>query len=134
VERLNGIIKNDYLYPRKRATDFKSLRKDLDRVVKLYNEDRPHAELGDLTPVEFEKRLLEQEYLKNAVMELHNFDLKRKKGFLEASANRIIEEKKPASNLPAGFAHSPRSNYSSECLRVRLQQHATHSNQVWQHL
>jgi putative transposase len=114
VERLNGIIKNDYLYPRKGAIDLKSLRKELDCVVKLYNEKRPHAELENLTPVEFEWKLLEQEYTKNAVMELYNFDLKRKKGFLEASANRIIEEKKPASNLPAGFDHSPRSNYSSE--------------------
>lgn len=114
VERLNGIIKNDYLYPRKRAKDLKSLRKDLDYVVKLYNEVRPHAELENLTPVEFERKLLEQEYRENAVMELYNFDLKHKKGFLEASTNRIIEEKKPASNIPAGFNHSPRSNYSSE--------------------
>jgi putative transposase len=85
VERLNGIIKNDYLYPRKRAIDLKSLSKDLNYVVKLYNEERPHAELGNLSPVEFERRLLEQEHMKNAVMELYNFDLKRKKGFLEAS-------------------------------------------------
>lgn len=77
AERLNGIIKNDYLYPRKRAKDFKSLCKELDIVVRLYNEERPHSELNDLTPVEFERRLLEQEHNKHPVMELYDFNLKR---------------------------------------------------------
>ncbi|TCO00611.1 IS3 family transposase [Natronoflexus pectinivorans] len=114
VERLNGIIKNDYLYPRKRATDLKSLRKELKLVVKLYNEVRPHMELGDLTPIEFERKSLEQAHRKNAEMELYNFDLKPEQRFLEAYTNRIIEEKKPADLVSADFNHSPRSNYSSE--------------------
>lgn len=114
AERLNGIIKNDYLYPRKKAFDLKSLRKEVKEVVRLYNEVRPHSELNNLTPSEFEKRLHLSEYKKNAVMELYNFDEKRKKGFLKASPNGILKKNKPASDTPAGFDHSVRSNYSSE--------------------
>lgn len=114
VERLNGIIKNDYLYPRKRAVDLKSLGKELDMVVKLYNEVRPHSELGNLTPVEFERRCQEQANLQNTEMELYNFDAMRERGFLKAYPNRILEEKKPTSVAPVGFDHSLRSNYSSE--------------------
>lgn len=43
VERLNGIIKNDYLYPRKKISGLKSLKKEMAIIVKLYNEKRPHS-------------------------------------------------------------------------------------------
>ena len=114
VERLNGIIKNEYLYPRKRAFDLKSLRKEVDKVVRLYNEVRPHSELNNLSPVEFEKKLGLLEYKKNAEMELYNFERKREQGFLKAYPNGIFKENKPASEPPAGSEHSVRSNYSLE--------------------
>ena len=52
AERLNGIIKNNYLYPYG-PKDMKSLRKMLDRAVIMYNTGKPHKALKKLTPTEF---------------------------------------------------------------------------------
>jgi transposase InsO family protein len=52
AERLNGIIKNNYLYPY-RPTNIKSLRKLLDKAVLMYNTQKPHKALGKLTPKAF---------------------------------------------------------------------------------
>lgn len=56
-ERLNGIIKNEYLVYRN-IQNLEQLVKQLDRDVKLYNQDRPHWELGMMTPIEYESQLL----------------------------------------------------------------------------
>ena len=37
---------------------FDALLKNVDRAVKLYNEERPHKSLNYLTPVDFEKKQL----------------------------------------------------------------------------
>ena len=49
AERINGIIKDEYLshYSVKNLAEAKEL---LDFAVKLYNEDRPHMSIGMLTP------------------------------------------------------------------------------------
>jgi transposase InsO family protein len=52
AERLNGIIKNNYLYPYG-PTNIISLRKMLDKAVLMYNTGKPHKALGKLTPKEF---------------------------------------------------------------------------------
>jgi transposase InsO family protein len=52
AERLNGIIKNNYLYPYG-PTNIKSLKKLLDKAVYMYNTGKPHKALGKLTPKEF---------------------------------------------------------------------------------
>jgi transposase InsO family protein len=52
AERLNGLIKNDYLQYYAPA-DFKELQKQLVRAVKNYNS-KPHSELKRLSPLEFE--------------------------------------------------------------------------------
>lgn len=57
AERVNGVIKNNYLKHRKIET-FEDLIKEVDRAVKLYNHDKPHKSLNRLTPVEFENRIL----------------------------------------------------------------------------
>jgi transposase InsO family protein len=49
AERLNGVIKNNYLYlygPK----DLISLRKLLEKAVWMYNTGKPHTALGKLTP------------------------------------------------------------------------------------
>jgi putative transposase len=49
AERINGIIKGEYLFDFK----IKSLSKAkevLESVVKLYNEERPHSSIGNTTP------------------------------------------------------------------------------------
>jgi putative transposase len=55
-ERLNGIVKNEYLIHRK-ISDLASLKKHLAKTVELYNEERPHGELGKISPTQFENKL-----------------------------------------------------------------------------
>jgi putative transposase len=52
AERLNGIIKNNYLYPYG-PTNMTSLKKLLDKAVFMYNTGKPHKALGKLTPKSF---------------------------------------------------------------------------------
>lgn len=55
-ESLNNVVKNKYLVFRgiKSLTD---LKKELDRTVELYNSEKPHSSLHNMTPYEFEKSL-----------------------------------------------------------------------------
>jgi transposase InsO family protein len=59
AERLNGIIKNNYLYPYG-PTNMASLKKLLDKAVLLYNTGKPHKALGKLTPKSF-KNIIDNE-------------------------------------------------------------------------
>ena len=54
-ERLNGIIKNDYIYPYG-PDDRPALKKDLKKAVWMYNNEKPHSSLNDLTPVQYRKK------------------------------------------------------------------------------
>ena len=56
AERLNGIIKNNYLVHRN-INCFSELKRELDRAVKLYNRHKPHKGLQDQTPLEFEQNI-----------------------------------------------------------------------------
>jgi transposase InsO family protein len=56
AERLNGIIKNNYLYPYG-PTSENSLKRLLDKAVLMYNTGKPHKALGKLTPSEFKKTI-----------------------------------------------------------------------------
>lgn len=57
AERLNGIIKNNYLKYCNINT-FEELKKNVDRVVALYNVEKPHKALKYKTPLSFENNLL----------------------------------------------------------------------------
>ena len=54
IERVNGIIKNQYLY-RWKITNFHQLRKKLRDAVSAYNFEKQHRSLKKLTPVDFEE-------------------------------------------------------------------------------
>jgi hypothetical protein len=54
AERINGVIKNNYLIHRKINT-FDELVKEVDRSVYLYNDQKPHIALQRKTPNQFEK-------------------------------------------------------------------------------
>jgi putative transposase len=56
AERLNGIIKNNYLYPYG-PTNMTSLKKLLDKAVLMYNTGKPHRALGKLTPRAFKEAI-----------------------------------------------------------------------------
>lgn len=53
AERINGVIKNNYLVHRS-ITNFNQLIREVDRAVNLYNHQKPHKGLNRLTPVHFE--------------------------------------------------------------------------------
>lgn len=57
AERLNGIIKNNYLIHYNIKT-YKQLVKSVDRSVQLYNQERPHKSLKYKTPINFENEII----------------------------------------------------------------------------
>ena len=57
VERLNGVIKNNYLIHRG-INSFIDLKKEVDRTVLLYNNEKPHIGLQRKSPIEFENYYL----------------------------------------------------------------------------
>lgn len=72
AERLNGIIKNDYLQYYD-TSSFGKLCKSLDTVVWLYNNERPHSELDNMTPVAFENLVRQQNESERKKMTLYDF-------------------------------------------------------------
>jgi transposase InsO family protein len=61
AERLNGIIKNNYLYPYG-PTNMSSLKRLLDKAVTMYNTGKPHKALGKLTPRSFKETIDNENY------------------------------------------------------------------------
>ncbi len=59
AERINRTIKNDYI-EHWRPRDYEQLKRMVAKAVNQYNNDRPHDNIGKLSPAEFEKRLLEE--------------------------------------------------------------------------
>lgn len=57
AERINGVIKNNYLRHRN-IKSFEELQRELDRAVLLYNTQKPHSALQKKPPVTFEQELL----------------------------------------------------------------------------
>lgn len=57
AERLNGVIKNNYLKHRT-IKNFKDLAKEVDRTVSLYNTQKPHIALNRKTPYDVETEYL----------------------------------------------------------------------------
>lgn len=57
AERINGVIKNNYLKHRE-ISSYSDLVKEVDRSVQLYNEEKPHSKLNRKTPVEFENHYI----------------------------------------------------------------------------
>lgn len=52
AERINGTIKNSYLYCYA-PENFEELRKQLKRAVHMYNNEKPHRALNRMTPVHY---------------------------------------------------------------------------------
>ncbi len=64
AERLNGVIKNNYLKHRI-INSYEDLQKEVDRAVQLYNYEKPHIGLNRKTPIEFEKSYFCKTHLPN---------------------------------------------------------------------
>lgn len=54
AERVNGVIKNNYL-KHWEISDYNQLAKSVDRSVWLYNNEKPHLKLQRTSPIKFEK-------------------------------------------------------------------------------
>lgn len=91
AERINGVIKNNYLIHRTIET-LNQLIHEVDRSVQLYNSDKPHKELKRLTPIEFEKKILNLDQ-QNMPRMTESFDAKH--GILGASSPFNSEQNKP---------------------------------------
>jgi transposase InsO family protein len=60
AERINGVIKNNYLIHRS-IDSFSGLVKEVDRSVQRYNEKKPHKALNRVSPLTFEKSSIKHE-------------------------------------------------------------------------
>lgn len=57
AERINGVIKNNYLLYRD-VTSFETLVAHVDQAVIAYNTTKPHSRLQRMSPITFEQNLL----------------------------------------------------------------------------
>lgn len=62
AERINGIIKNNYLIHKEIKT-LKQLIKEVDQSVFLYNNEKPHIALKRMTPFQFENLIISKQDL-----------------------------------------------------------------------
>lgn len=62
AERVNGIIKNEYLFD-KEVNDIKGAKAALNEAIHLYNHERPHLSIGMLTPQHVHQNDLQTEKL-----------------------------------------------------------------------
>ena len=60
AERLNGIIKNSYLYLYG-PSNMSSLVRMLEKAIRMYNTEKPHSSLGKKTPISFLLNTVENE-------------------------------------------------------------------------
>jgi transposase InsO family protein len=60
AERINGIIKNEYLFEKEINTLSKA-QNELRKAADLYNNERPHMSLGMLTPKQVHEQKLKPE-------------------------------------------------------------------------
>lgn len=117
AERINGIIKNDYLI----GYDIEmlsQLEKALARSVKLYNAC-PHGELGMNSPLEFEELLEQTPKQEHPVMQLYDFTKTKseniKMGFKRHKTMKIAgKEKTVTLKNKATVNHFRGSAYSLE--------------------
>jgi len=73
AERVNGVIKNNYLLPWKTKNE-EELWKNVDKAINLYNTEKPHKALNKLTPIGFENSLILQPQTRPMMTE--SFDAK----------------------------------------------------------
>jgi transposase InsO family protein len=73
AERINKTIKEEYLDFWKPKT-FEELKKYLEKAVNQYNNIRPHNHLGKLSPIDFEKRWLNNSLITKPIFTIFDYD------------------------------------------------------------
>ena len=56
AERINGTIKNDFLYHCK-VQNLLDAKRELKRVINIYNEERPHSSIEYLSPTNAHQKI-----------------------------------------------------------------------------
>ncbi len=77
AERVNGIIKEEYLN-HYQTDNLPEAKKQLQKAIQLYNNDRPHMSIGNLTPNKLHnnKKQNHQRLWKNYFKKLNTFENK----------------------------------------------------------
>ncbi len=91
AERINGVIKNNYLR-HKTITDYERLQKEVDRCVSLYNTSKPHIALHRKSPITFEKETI---HLQQQTKPMMTKSLYANHQILGASSPKKSEQTKP---------------------------------------
>jgi putative transposase len=86
AERVNGIIKNDYLFPH-RPENFDNLTAMTHQVIFRYNYERPHRSLGKVSPDQFEKLRHDQQALAIVKKEKR---IKKRKNALDVDNSKLV--------------------------------------------
>jgi len=79
IERLNDTVKNQYLN-RMEINNRRQLEIKLDEAVKAYNGTRPHQSLNNMSPVQYEKHLLDIQKDKRCKMKIYTVNVSQKSG------------------------------------------------------
>jgi putative transposase len=77
AERVNGIIKEEYLN-HYQTGNLPEAKKQLEKAIRLYNNDRPHMSIGNLTPNKLHnnKKINTQRLWKNYFKKRNTFENK----------------------------------------------------------
>ena len=77
AERVNGIIKEEYLN-NYQTENLQEATRQLKKAINLYNNDRPHMSISNLTPTQLHnnQKLNHQRLWKNYYKKLNNFESK----------------------------------------------------------
>jgi transposase InsO family protein len=117
AERINGIIKNDYL-ANKKITSLNDLKKALSKAVDLYNHC-PNGSLGMHSPVDFEQAVKQIPPTESPQLTLYDFNKTKEEnsrlGFSRHQTMRITPKKNAVvliTKTTAGY--SPGSDYPLE--------------------
>ena len=74
IERLNDTIKNQYLN-RREINNNKELQTQLDETIKTYNQTRPHQSLHKMSPIQYEKYIIDIAEEKRSKMKIYTIKL-----------------------------------------------------------
>lgn len=115
AERINGIIKNDYLI-KKKITSLIELKIALNKAVNLYNHC-PNGSLGMLSPIDFEHAVEKSSTSEYPILKLYDFNKTKEEntrlGFLRYKTMRIYLKKNAvALSVKTTAGYSPGSDYS----------------------
>ncbi len=71
VERVQGTLKYEYFFENKLTKT--NINKISKKIMKLYNEERPHINLGYKSPVDFEKYIEKLEDNERPVLKVYQW-------------------------------------------------------------